>query len=103
VDPFNAAKFKKYLMEGQVHDNINFELMKYVWLVIRKQIVYFFNMSTKAAYILAKLCDIWVIYLNNINIVNSYFKENTLQFLTKKRLLVLYKKSWVFSELYETY
>jgi hypothetical protein len=41
VGPFNAAMFKQYLIEGQVRDNINFELMKYVPLPIRKQIIFF--------------------------------------------------------------
>jgi hypothetical protein len=50
VDLFNATKFKKYLIEVQVHDNANLELMKYVRFPIRKQII-FFNISTKAAYI----------------------------------------------------
>ena len=65
--PFNATKFKKYLISGQVHDNINFEVMKYIRLPI-----FFLNISTKSAYIPAKLCNVRVIYLNTINMLNPY-------------------------------
>ena len=63
----------------------------------------FLNISTKAAYIPAKLCDVRVIYLNKINILNSYFKQNRLQFTYKEKTFSAVQKRWVFSELYEKY
>jgi hypothetical protein len=74
--------------------------MKYILLSIRKKIIFFLNISTRAAYIPAKLCIVRVIYLNNIKILNSYFKENTRQFPYKEKTFSAVQKKVGFSQNY---